>query len=128
MPGLPFAHYCSFSTVITFLRFASQIFFCYREKVIHFLTIELYLYNHYYDLVFKVKFLARTSPGTVVFRRDKTVSQHTSVNKIFLNSFTLFSSKHSIFSSTRSLFSFRTFSQKKINSPFFEKCNDVDIL
>ena len=42
MPGLPFAHCCSFSTAITFLRFASQIFFCYREKVIHFLTIELY--------------------------------------------------------------------------------------
>ena len=54
MPGLPFAHCCSFSTVITFLRFAPQIFFCYREKVIHFLTIELYLYNQHYDLVFKV--------------------------------------------------------------------------
>ena len=54
MPGLPFAHCCFFSTVITFLRFASQIFFCYREKVIHFLTTELYLYNQHYDLVFKV--------------------------------------------------------------------------
>ena len=54
MPGLPFAHCCFFSTVITFLRFASQIFFCYREKVIHILTIELYLYNQHYDLVFKV--------------------------------------------------------------------------
>ena len=31
MAGLPIAHCCSFR--------ASQIFFCYREKVIHFLTI-----------------------------------------------------------------------------------------
>ena len=54
MPGLPFAHCCSLSTVKTFVRFASQIFFCYREKVIHFLTIELHLYNQHYDLVFKV--------------------------------------------------------------------------
>ena len=54
MPGLPFAHCCSLSTVKTFVRFASQIFFCYREKVIHLLTIELHLYNQHYDLVFKV--------------------------------------------------------------------------
>ena len=66
MPGLPFAHCCSLSTVKTFLRFASQIFFCYREEDIHFLTIELHLYNQHYDLVFlKVTVLARASPGTL---------------------------------------------------------------
>ena len=42
MSGLPFAHCCSLSTVKTFVRFASQIFFCYHEKV----------YNQHYDLVF----------------------------------------------------------------------------
>ena len=52
MPGLPFAHCCSSSTVKIFVRIASQIFFCYSEKVIYFLTIEINLYNQHYDLVF----------------------------------------------------------------------------
>ena len=52
MPWLPFANCCSVSTVKIFVRFASQIFFCYREKVINFLAIELHLCNQHYDLVF----------------------------------------------------------------------------
>ena len=67
MLGLPFAHCCSLSTVKIFVRFASQIFFRYHEKVIHFLTIELQLYNQTCDLVLlMLQFLARASPGTDV--------------------------------------------------------------
>ena len=53
MPGVPFTHGCSLATVETFVRLASQIFFCCREKAIHFLTIELHLCNQHHDLVFQ---------------------------------------------------------------------------
>ena len=57
------AHCCSLSIVKTLVRFASQIFFCYRDKVINFLTIELHLYNQPNNLVFlMLQFLARASP------------------------------------------------------------------
>ena len=93
MPGLPFAHCCSLSTVETFVRFPSQIFFCYREKIIQFLTIELHLYNQHYDLVFlMLQFLARASLGTLGPRFWAPKVRKFAVDLLLLNSLFVVSS------------------------------------
>ena len=68
MPGLLFAHSYALPTVETFVRFASQIVFCYLENVIHFLTIALHLYNQHYDFkftVYSIKFTVYSFKFTV---------------------------------------------------------------